>query len=298
MYEKISSHRSSGFNVQKATRQCLHIVRCTLSAAASPSTRLASHCARAAYASARSAFRQGEQLSSSASPPMARRTCMGGHLPSPPAYSCRQQRQPLIQQVPIWPAARAGHWSPASASVSSRTRSTPVACQCLCGKPHALDTGRLLGPARLRQCGRRCSAGLGRAPPPQRALHPHPRPQPCRRRGPSHLGQRGLCAETGPAASAAVGPRAVWRWEGNEKTTIHPQTIKQKAAVRPRAVWHDGREGRDGRRAVGGQEESKGTRPYLHRADVRRRPVSPPIIPPLTCAVQMRDAALSRRMPV
>ena len=42
-----------------------------------------------------------------------------------------------------------------------------------------------------------------------------------------------------------------------------------------------------------GKEESEGWRPHLRRADVGRRPVSPPIITPLTCAEQMRDAALS-----
>ena len=43
----------------------------------------------------------------------------------------------------------------------------------------------------------------------------------------------------------------------------------------------------------GGRKRAKAGAPRMRSADVGRRPVSPPIIPPLTCAEQMRDAALS-----
>ena len=127
--EKISSFRSSGFNVQSSAPQRSHIVRCTLSAAASSSTRLASQVPaptpppRAAHAARASSSAQLLRL------PSHGPTHLHGRAPALAACTCM-------------PAAAAAP-PPASASVASRAHAALVACQCLCGQPHVLGTGRL-----------------------------------------------------------------------------------------------------------------------------------------------------------
>ena len=119
--------------------------------------------------------------------------------------------------VPLWPAARAQHWSPASSSADYA----------------AIDSAQP-GATRRRRSERRIRV---------RQSHKNG----VKKRGPSRLGRRGLRTETRPAesAAAAVGARAVYRWEGKEKAAGRPRAVwrwegTEEAAVRPRARWHAG----------------------------------------------------------